>query len=79
MFGAVVLDLGAGTTGVARFADGRLQELATLPLGAHHVTQDLAFGLSTGRAQAERLKTLYGSVLVRAGDSRQHLEVPGHR
>jgi cell division protein FtsA len=77
MFGAVVLDLGAGTTGVARFADGRLQELATLPLGAHHVTQDLAFGLSTGRAQAERLKTLYGSVLVRAGDSRQHLEVPG--
>jgi cell division protein FtsA len=41
------------------------------------VTQDLAFGLSTGRAQAERLKTLYGSVLPRAGDVRQHLEVPG--
>jgi cell division protein FtsA len=77
MFGAIVLDLGAGTTGVARFADGRLQELATLPLGGNHVTQDLAFGLSTGRAQAERLKTLYGSVLVRAGDRRQHLEVPG--
>src|SRR5690606_6837675 len=42
-----------------------------------HVTQDLAFGLSTGRAQAERLKTLYGSVLARAGDARQQLEVPG--
>jgi cell division protein FtsA len=75
--GAVVIDLGAGTTGVARFVDGRLQELAALPLGANHVTQDLAFGLSTGRAQAERLKTLYGSVLVRAGDSRQQLQVPG--
>ena len=36
--------------------------LASVPLGAQHVTQDLAFGLSTGRAQAERLKTLYGSV-----------------
>ena len=36
-----------------------------MPLGAQHVTQDLAFGLSTGRAQAERLKTLYGSVLLR--------------
>ena len=48
-----------------------------MPLGAQHVTQDLAFGLSTGRAQAERLKTLYGSVLLRAGDARQHLEVPG--
>jgi cell division protein FtsA len=76
-FGAVVLDLGAGVTGIARFADGRLHELASLPLGAQHVTQDLAFGLSTGRAQAERLKTLYGSVLARAGDVRQHLEVPG--
>jgi cell division protein FtsA len=76
-FGALVLDLGAGTTGVARFADGRLQQLATVPLGARHVTQDLAFGLATGRAQAERLKTLFGSVLPRAGDTRQHLEVPG--
>ena len=76
-FGALVLDLGAGVTGVARFADRRLQQLASVPLGAQHVTQDLAFGLSTGRAQAERLKTLYGSVLARAGDARQQLEVPG--
>jgi cell division protein FtsA len=75
--GALVLDLGAGVTGVAQFAHGRLHQLASLPLGAHHVTQDLAFGLSTGRAQAERLKTLYGSVLPRAGDVRQQLEVPG--
>jgi cell division protein FtsA len=75
--GALVLDLGAGVTGVARFADCRLQETASLPLGAQHVTQDLAFGLSTGRSQAERLKTLYGSVLARAGDARQQLEVPG--
>ena len=32
-FGAVVLDLGAGVTGIARFADGRLHQLASLPLG----------------------------------------------
>ena len=76
-FGALVLDLGAGVTGVACFADGRLQGTACVPLGAQHVTQDLAFGLSTGRSQAERLKTLYGSVLARAGDARQQLEVPG--
>jgi cell division protein FtsA len=75
--GALVLDLGGGVTGVARFADGMLQEIHAVPLGGHHVTQDLAFGLSTGRGQAERLKTLYGSVLSRAGDARQQLEVPG--
>jgi cell division protein FtsA len=48
-----------------------------VPLGGSHVTRDLAFGLSTGWPQAERLKTLYGSVLSRAGDARQQLEVPG--
>jgi len=75
--GALLLDLGGGVTGVARFAQGRVQEIHAIPLGGQHVTQDLAFGLSTGRAQAERLKSLYGSVLSRAGDSRQQLTVPG--
>jgi cell division protein FtsA len=77
MLGALVLDLGGGVTGVARFADGRLQDIHSVPLGGRHVTQDLAFGLSTGWPQAERLKTLYGSVLSRAGDAHQRLEVPG--
>ena len=67
----------AASPGVARFADGRLQDIHTVPLGGRHVTQDLAFGLSTGWPQAERLKTLYGSVLSRAGDAHQRLEVPG--
>ena len=62
--GALLLDLGGGVTGVARFAEGRVQEIHAVPLGGQHVTQDLAFGLSTGRAQAERLKSLYGSVAV---------------
>ncbi|MGI9501343.1 MAG: cell division protein FtsA, partial [Geminicoccaceae bacterium] len=75
--GALVLDLGGGVTGAARFAAGKLQEVLSVPLGAHHVTQDLAFGLSIGRDQAERLKTLYGSALEHAGDSHERIEVPG--
>jgi cell division protein FtsA len=75
--GAIALDLGGGVTGVARFADGRLQDIHTVPLGGRHVTNDLAFGLSTAWPQAERLKTLYGSVLARAGDAHQRLEVTG--
>lgn len=75
--GALVLDLGGGVTGAARFAGGKLQEILNVPLGAHHVTQDLAFGLSIGRDQAERLKTLYGSALEHAGDSHERIEVPG--
>jgi cell division protein FtsA len=77
MLGALVIDMGSGVTGVARFAGGRLREIHAVPLGGSHVTQDLAFGLSIGRSQAERLKTLYGSVLPRAGDAHQRLEVTG--
>lgn len=75
--GALVLDLGGGVTGAARFSGGKLQEILCLPVGAQHVTQDLAFGLSIGRDQAERLKTLYGSALEHAGDSHERIEVPG--
>ncbi len=75
--GALVLDLGGGVTGVARFGDGRLQEIHVVPLGGQHVTQDLAFGLSIGRSQAERLKTLFGSASSLAGAARERLEVPG--
>jgi cell division protein FtsA len=75
--GALVLDLGGGVTGIARFGGGQLQEVDLVPLGGQHVTQDLAYGLSVGRPQAERLKTLYGSCAQHAGDEKERLEVPG--
>lgn len=74
--GAVVLDLGGGVTGVAAFAGGRLRHLDVVPVGGQHITQDVAYGLSTGLAHAERIKNLYGSVVRRAGDERRRLEVP---
>lgn len=74
--GALVLDMGGGATGIAAVAGGRLRHLDLLPLGGHHVTSDLAYGLSTSLAQAERVKTLYGGVLHRACDEAQDLEIP---
>jgi cell division protein FtsA len=74
--GALLLDMGGGVTGVAAFAGGRLRHVDVVPIGGQHITQDLAYGLSTGLAHAERIKNLYGSVLRRAGDERRRLEVP---
>lgn len=76
MLGCLVLDLGAGVTNVARFGDGRLLEVQSVPLGGRHITRDLAFGLGTGSDQAERLKALFGDVLSREGNARQLIEVP---
>ena len=75
MLGATVLDMGGGTTGMAVFADGQLLHTAVLPVGGQHVTQDIARMLSTPLAQAERLKTLYGSAQTSPDDEREMLTI----
>jgi cell division protein FtsA len=74
--GAAVVDLGAGTTTMAVFLGGRLVHLEGFALGGYHVTMDLARGLNTRVADAERIKTLYGSVLAGASDERDMITVP---
>jgi cell division protein FtsA len=74
--GATVLDMGGGTTGMAVFAEGQLLHTAQLPIGGVHVTNDIARGLSTPVAHAERLKTLYGSAQSSPDDDREMLPVP---
>ena len=52
--GATVIDMGAGTTSVAVFYDGHLIHADSVPIGGAHVTSDIARGLSTPLAHAER-------------------------
>ncbi|MDE2516793.1 MAG: cell division protein FtsA [Rhodospirillales bacterium] len=73
--GATVIDMGGGTTGIAVFAEGHLQYTSTLQLGGTHVTNDLARLLSTPLTDAERQKTLYGSVHASPEDDREMLTV----
>jgi len=74
--GTTVIDMGGGTTTLAVFADGQLRHTALLPVGGHHVTMDIAKGLGTSIAQAERLKALFGNCLESPDDARQLLAVP---
>ncbi len=74
--GAAVVDMGAGTTTMALFLGGRLVHLEGFALGGHHVTMDLARGLNARIADAERIKTLYGSVLGGGSDERDMITVP---
>ena len=54
--GAVVIDLGGGTTSIAVFADGRPKHLALLPIGGDHITNDLATVLKLPLKKAEEIK-----------------------
>ena len=74
--GAAVVDMGAGTTTIAAFQAGRLIHIDGFALGGHHVTMDLARGLNAGIAHAERIKTLYGTVLSGGSDERDMITVP---
>jgi cell division protein FtsA len=74
--GVTVIDMGGGTTGVAVFFDGNLVFTDTVPVGGGHVTSDIARGLSTPLAHAERMKTLYGNAIASAADEREMITVP---
>ena len=74
--GAAVVDIGAGTTSIAVFHGGHFVHTDTFAVGGHHVTMDLARGLTSNVADAERLKTLHGSVLSGVSDDRDVITVP---
>ena len=60
--GIVCIDMGAGATTLSVFAAGRLRLVDTVAVGGQHVTFDIARALSTPFDQAERIKTLYGTL-----------------
>ena len=74
--GCICVDMGGGSTSVAVFADGALVHVDSLPVGGNHVTADIARGLSTTMAGAERIKTLHGSAIASANEDREMIEAP---
>ncbi|HEY1794600.1 MAG TPA: cell division protein FtsA [Stellaceae bacterium] len=74
--GVTVIDMGGGTTTVGVFFDGNMVFADTVPVGGHHVTSDIARGLSTPLAHAERLKALFGSAIPATRDERETIAVP---
>ncbi len=74
--GAAVIEMGAGTTTIATYAAGRFVHASGFAVGGHHITMDLARGLSACIADAERIKTLYGTVLTGGSDARELMSVP---
>ncbi len=75
--GVALIELGGGTTNVVVVQSGAIRHTAVLPVGGNHVTNDLAAGLRTPFAEAERLKQRHGSALTSAAPEEQSIEVAG--
>lgn len=68
--GALVLDLGGGSTGYAAYANGYLVSAGVIGVGGDHVTNDIAHAFQTTNAQAESIKlsTAAAEVAPRPGE-----------
>ncbi len=74
--GATIIDMGGGTTTIGVFSEGELVFADSIPMGGIHVTNDIARGLTTPAAHAERIKTLYGHAISITTDRHEQIDVP---
>ncbi|HVM62135.1 MAG TPA: cell division protein FtsA [Verrucomicrobiae bacterium] len=66
--GAVVIDMGGGTTDYIVYSEGTIQHSGVLAVGGDHITNDVAIGLRIPMNRAETLKVDHGTLEVPAED-----------
>ena len=75
--GVALLDLGGGTTDLAIFNSKNIKHTFVLAIGGNNLTNDIAIGLRTPLAEAEKIKRKYGSCIARNIHGEETIEVPG--
>lgn len=74
--GVILIELGAGTTDLAVFHEGKIRHLGTIPYGGNAVTSDLVQGLGITNSDAEQLKEAYGCAYEPMVDPEQVIAMP---
>ncbi|MFH1147028.1 MAG: cell division protein FtsA [Pseudomonadota bacterium] len=74
--GTALIDFGGGTTDLAIFTGGSIRHTAVLGLGGNNLTNDIAVGLRTPMAEAEKIKIKHGCCLNAMIQKDQTIEVP---
>lgn len=74
--GVCLADIGAGSTNLLVIQEGAVAHSAVLAVGGDHFTSDLAVGLCTPIAQAEKIKKLFGNAIVTLIPEANEVEVP---
>jgi len=62
--GALMIDIGGGTTDFILYVDGAVKQSGVLAVGGDHITNDISMGLRIPMAKAEKLKVEEGSVIL---------------
>lgn len=74
--GVALVDIGGGTADLALFADDSVKYTSVIAVGGNHITSDLAIGLRTPQADAEKIKRKHGCALASMVKSGEMVEIP---
>ncbi len=75
--GAVLVDIGGGTTDIAIFTSGAIRHTAVIPIAGDQITNDIAMALRTPTQDAEEIKLRFGIAKQALVDPSERIEVPG--
>ena len=74
--GVALVEMGAGTTDLALFHEGKIRHLGTVAFGGNNVTSDIVHGLGVTQADAERLKERFGCAYEPLVDPSDVIQLP---
>lgn len=74
--GALLIELGARSTTAALFQNGALAHIDAVPIGADHITQDIAHCFCTSASAAEKLKIVHGSAIANLNEDELMIDAP---
>ena len=73
--GALCIDMGSGVTSACAFINGSPAWLGLVPAGGANVTADIAQGIGTTFAAAERMKTVHGTADTNSSGLAERVEI----
>ncbi len=75
--GVAMVGIGAATTEVAVYYEGKIRHVGVLPMGGRTVTNDLVKGLSIPFGEAQKAKEQFGVAFAQLVDPQETVELPG--
>lgn len=73
--GVALVNVGGATTTLVVYEEGDVLHTAVLPVGAGHITSDIAIGLRTPIEVAEQVKLQYGTALPEGVDKKEMIDL----
>lgn len=74
--GVALVDIGGGTADLALFSEDSVKYTSVIAVGGNHITSDLAIGLRTPQAEAEKIKRKHGCAVAAMVKSGELVEIP---